>query len=462
VSVTVTAWVWLLVGRALLAGAPQGGQDVLEARWRVLMMQPDPAAAADQIASVLRACGPDPARLKRLIANDSAYRRYPGGWLGRKTSVTDGDTRYDVQFMVRVPARYDPARAYPLLLAAHGQGGSARSIGYMMERLLGPAVEDYVICAPTMPGPTGYNARAYQEQAYLRPLRWTRQHLNIDDERIFVAGYSMGGHGAWHLATMFPHLFAAAVPMAGVPAFEGGIATTTAYLENLSNLPVWAIWGQLDRRAPGTLGNVDFCRMAAARLRQLGNRNFKGTEWPGKGHGGCWPAPAEFRRFLAAHKRRAAPVKVTYCFHCDRHRQGYYLRALELARPAVDFSCRPRRRPRIRLRPGQRPTTQMVIDAWRKYYARLLFRMRAELDPAGNTLSINTAGIRSVRVYLVEGMFDLHRAVRLRLNGRQWQGRVTSSAECILRHYAATRDAAAIVLNEIDIDATGKATVRYR
>ena len=41
-------------------------------------------------------------------------------------------------------------------------------------------------------------------------------------------------------------------------------------------------------------------------------------------------------------------------------------------------------------------------------------------------------------------------------------GRVGSSAECILRHYAATRDAAAVVHNEIDIDATGKATVRYR
>ncbi|KKK55577.1 hypothetical protein LCGC14_3073150, partial [marine sediment metagenome] len=279
-----------------------------------------------------------------------------------------------------------------VMLAAHGQNGNGRLMGVMMQRMLGASVDEYVIVAPSMPGPRRYYGKAYQEQAYLKPLAWVRANLNVDDDRIFVSGYSMGGHQAWHFAALWPHLFAGAVPMAGVPTFQGSPYTNHSYLSNLAHLPVWAIWGELDRRTPGTLGNVDFCRLAAKRLTALGNRKFKGTELAGVGHGGCWPAADAFRRFLAAGKRVTSPERLSHVFHSRRHGQGYYLLAGELSRPEVDFD----RRPKIKLDGpvGTKPSAEDVIRAGRKHYDRQLFKLFGQLDRAANRLTVRGVGVR--------------------------------------------------------------------
>jgi predicted peptidase len=39
----------------------------------------------------------------------------------------------------------------------------------------------------------------------------------IDQKRVAVTGYSMGGTGSWHLAEKFPERFSAALPIASRP-----------------------------------------------------------------------------------------------------------------------------------------------------------------------------------------------------------------------------------------------------
>ena len=45
---------------------------------------------------------------------------------------------------------------------------------------------------------------------------------------------------------------------------------------------------------------------------------------------------------------------------------------------------------------------------------------------------------------------------------RTWKGLIPASAECMLKHYADDRDASAIIVNEVDIDSTGRAAIRYK
>lgn len=435
------------------------GQEDARRPWRALFSRADPSSSTRQIRAVLKACGYDAARLKALMQADDAYEAFTSGWHRKTLDISEDKTRRTTELAFRVPKGYAPKRSYPLLLAAHGQGGSGEQIGKSMALLLGPAVERYLIVAPTLPDKhRGFVASPVQVQAHLDALAWARRTLNVDDDRIYVSGYGQGGMVAWHLAVMHPRLFAAAVAMAGMPYFEGAPYTITCYLENLDHLPVWAIWGAKDvARRPTDLGNAGGCRIAARRLKQLDNAHFRATELPDAGHYDCWPRARDFARYLAAHKRAPPPSSFRHFFHSPLYVRGYYVEALKGGRRPLSFD-----RP-IRLElPATQPTPprrrEAVVAAGRQL-AKQAYKMWVEADRSRNTLLIRPFGVTKVRVYVREGLLDLSAAAEVRFGRAKWQGKVPASARCMLLHYAKTRDATAPIYNEIEMQILGKVVV---
>lgn len=59
-----------------------------------------------------------------------------------------------------------------------------------------------------------------------------------DPDRVYLTGLSMGGYGAWHLASAQPERFAAVAPICG-----GGDAETVC---RMKHVPVWAFHGEKD------------------------------------------------------------------------------------------------------------------------------------------------------------------------------------------------------------------------
>ncbi len=451
----------ILIAASVLSPTVTSAGPPLKDAWRDLFAQPNPAAAAKHMENVLNACGNDAAKLRAMIEADDAYPKVQAGWQQRKVKLIAGKATHETTLSLRVPEDYTPAKSYPLVLAAHWQGGDGASIGRSIETLLGDAVEQYIVLAPTLPNKQrGFVASDLQVQGYLTPLSWARTNLNVDDDRIYVTGYGQGGYVCWHLAVMYPHLFAAAVPMAGLPYFQGAPFTLTTYLENLDALPVWAIWGEKDVGRPQDLGNAEGCRLAATRLKQLDNAHFKGSELPGAGHAMCWPAGRDLRRFLESSRRQVAPAQFRHYFHRPPHARAYCLEAVKLGGTPIDFS----QRIRIDLPPpkGDEPTREEVLAAAGRYLGRRLYKLRAEVDRAANSLTIQPLGVTRVRVYVTEGLFDLSKPAEIRFGRVRKQGELPVSARCILKHYAATRDATALICNEVDLELTGKVEVRYR
>jgi len=85
--------------------------------------------------------------------------------------------------------------------------------------------------------------------------RWTKKtevliHLlddivaryDVDTERIYLTGLSMGGYGTWSLASEYPERFAAIVPICG-----GGRRFMAMMLKDV---PVWAFHGAKDNVVP--------------------------------------------------------------------------------------------------------------------------------------------------------------------------------------------------------------------
>ena len=65
---------------------------------------------------------------------------------------------------------------------------------------------------------------------------------NVDTERIYLTGLSMGGYGSWALAAEYPERFAAVAPICG-----GG---NRIMAFRLKNVPVWAFHGAKDSVVP--------------------------------------------------------------------------------------------------------------------------------------------------------------------------------------------------------------------
>jgi len=408
--------------------------------------------------AVLAACDGDVGKLKAQIRSDAAWPQVrPGTHAESLRFEADGKT-YDVKFFVRVPPGYTPAKCWPVLVLAHGKGGRGDRMLRSFQTLLGRQIDRYVVVSPTMPGPPGWKAGHYQQLAYLRPLAWARLRMNIDDDRVHLSGYSQGGHLTWQLSMFYPRLFAATCPLAGAPTAEGFPYTTTMYLQNLAHLPLWAVWGENDGPAGPKEGIVDFCRKADTRFKALRIRTWRGTELKGVGHGGAWPDGQELARFLAAGRRVLLPEKFHHFFHMPYHGRGYYVEALKFTRPPIDFS-KPHR---VTLPPGRAPTQAHIIQANIRRIQGRGFRIFAMRNASLNSLRIQPASVRTVRLYVLEGLFDLSKPVRVQYWTRAWRGRVGASAKCMLQHYAATRDATGLVCNEIDLDVGGRVTVRFR
>jgi dienelactone hydrolase len=131
------------------------------------------------------------------------------------TSSYDGTTQ---PAALQIPTSYQPAQLTPLLVVVHGWGEDRW--GPLGD--FGQAANDagWLLVSPDMHG----ERSAYPEPPYTHPLasrasqqdildsiQWVRQRYNVNPDRIYIAGRSMGGQIALVTAAKNPGLFAAVV-----------------------------------------------------------------------------------------------------------------------------------------------------------------------------------------------------------------------------------------------------------
>ncbi len=201
-----------------------------------------------------------------------------------------------------VPASYDPERSWPLVLGLHGGGpdgkdgkdvvGSGRSA--MNFYAQGAARAGYiVVCPDAVQAP--WNARP-NDSFVMTVLEEVQLSYNIDLNRVYLTGHSMGGFGAWHFGSKYPHLFAVVAPMAGggfrgLGPFEKTM--TPVYLHHGADDPVVGVQGD---------------RQAAEAMRRA-EHDFIYTELPDSGHGFPPEIAAEMWRMFHVRRLAVAPKR---------------------------------------------------------------------------------------------------------------------------------------------------------
>ncbi len=176
-----------------------------------------------------------------------------GHFLRSFTSAEGVET--EVEFWV--PESYDPAQPTAAMVFLHGLGASPR----MFYELVGPACEarGWILIMPraerlkdvtSLPMLLrGANLMQHwwsyhDDNNYgLLALDWARSAYNIDSDRCYLGGYSMGGYATWNVGSRYHDRFAAIVPYAAgdLSGTPGVHDRDDAYrlLENLASTPAW-------------------------------------------------------------------------------------------------------------------------------------------------------------------------------------------------------------------------------
>lgn len=96
----------------------------------------------------------------------------------------------------------------------------------------GRKIDAYVV-APQNPG------GAWNPSKVMQLVDWVDKNGNVDHDRIYVIGMSLGGYGAIDVAAAYPDRIAACMSFCG-----GG---TSAKLADLNKVPLWIVHGTGDR-----------------------------------------------------------------------------------------------------------------------------------------------------------------------------------------------------------------------
>ena len=205
-----------------------------------------------------------------------------------------------VPYRIFVPEGYTPDQSWPLIIGLHGASGSENT--WLDRRRRGETENlckrlsqerGYLLVAPSGRGPfTGY--RGIGGQDVMDVLDRVSSIYNIDPERVYLTGHSMGGGGTWILGLRHAEKFAAIAPIAA-----SGRWVRSRHVKPHADLPVLFSQGAKDMVAL-----AEPARRTAKLLAKY-MKNFTYTEYPDDTHNTIWftALPAIFD-FFDAHGRK--------------------------------------------------------------------------------------------------------------------------------------------------------------
>ncbi|QDU82468.1 Prolyl oligopeptidase family protein [Polystyrenella longa] len=216
-----------------------------------------------------------------------------------------------IPYRLLLPADYKPTRKYPLILNLHGGAGVGNDNISNLRNWCASFVDKNwrakypcIIVVPQSPGRWLITdeeipelteslkktySEAWQERIEERNyppgpisngsltkvlglIDHLSEEFNVDTNRVYVIGHSMGGFGTWNAIWAAPKRFAAAIPSAG------GMLPWKDPAE-FKDVPVWTFHGRLDQKVP-----AEFTWEIFGRIKDVGG-NVKFTQLKHVGHG---------------------------------------------------------------------------------------------------------------------------------------------------------------------------------
>jgi predicted esterase len=172
-------------------------------------------------------------------------------------------------YVVWIPEDLDPQRTYPLLVFLHGSASTERNI--VGGRSIIP--DGFIALGPKGRGPSNAWSWDHAQEDVAESMAAVIENYPVDETRIVLSGFSMGGYGVYRTYYETPEKFRALVVLSGAPNIANRWSETgdfpdfneARYLRSFEGVPIFVFHGRQDR-------NVSFDATASLveKLRAVG------------------------------------------------------------------------------------------------------------------------------------------------------------------------------------------------
>lgn len=256
------------------------------------------------------------ARAKLLREGESPWGTQPGSTIRGYVSRVDGSVQ---PYALSLPADFEKAERlhrWPLHVKLHGRGGTRNEVRFFAEHSGRAPGKDQNWIQLDVFGRTDNAYRWSGETDVFEALADVRRRYRIDDRRVTLWGFSMGGAGAWHLGLHYPSKWSSVGAGAGfvdfyvyqkqqdkpLPPHQHSalhIYDAVDYALNLYNVPFVTYGGENDAQLVASTTMVDLAKKLDVPCRLLIG--------PGTGHRFHPDSFEEFMSFHAARSRAGRP-----------------------------------------------------------------------------------------------------------------------------------------------------------
>lgn len=368
-----------------------------------------------------------PRNIIRAIRSAQLWQPQQPGIHDHARQLGSAQTTYRIH--ISVPDNYSVEKRWPLIIALHGSGGQPEHIMHYTRSLLGERANDYIIAAPDSFGSMHLRGDADEVGRPRDLVVALRRQFRLDDRRIYLMGYSLGGHNTWLGGILHADLFAGIMPLATPLQIVGNDILFDDLLPNLRNTYTLFCWGENDnvdssgkRRSDG--GNAAWNRHMTKVMRDVGVTGFKSIELSGVGHANVKP-PAEAVNQWLQQKRQRYPREVHHVFRLPEHSSAYWIRATELqGKPLPDGELK------IRYTKDDDPRKKQ-----RAYLTQRLGLIEASVE--GQTIKLRSRKTQTIELLLHDKLIDLDRPIRITRGSRQlFEGKIPRDLRILLREAA--------------------------
>lgn len=181
--------------------------------------------------------------------SSQGYARKQG--IYRRAFISEIDSSLQ-PYTIKIPMNYDNNKKYPLLVMLHGSGSDDQG---MLDNTLTDG--EYIEIAPFGRGTSNCFSTDNAEIDVKEAIHDVMNNYSIDSGKIILAGFSMGGYGAYRIFYEYPELFKGVAVFSGHPNLANkwlGVGhpdfLQDKYLKHFKNIPIFIYHSKNDLNCP--------------------------------------------------------------------------------------------------------------------------------------------------------------------------------------------------------------------